>query len=187
MIHLSDEKLESPTQTWGIVATLIRRLDQLNESQSHIVYNADLYDDPVTLENSKVSTTAPLIPHLEAQHDNENPIVPIVDVECHDYIMDGFAHDDDMDIEHNAFAPWLSDGDDPSIDVISLIKIEGSATLQSSIRMFLQPRFPLSQRSYHHLNWMSIRLIGKCSQIEDPPASKAPRKRLRSLVKLTNF
>ena len=86
MIHLSDEKLESPTQTWGIVATLIRRLDQLNESQSHIVYNADLYDDPVILENSKVSTTAPIIPHM-ALHDNTNPIVPIVDVECHDYIM----------------------------------------------------------------------------------------------------
>ena len=43
-----------------------------------------------------------------------------------------------MDIEHNAFAPWLSDGDDPSIDVISLIKIEGSATLQLSIRNLLE-------------------------------------------------
>ena len=43
-----------------------------------------------------------------------------------------------MDIEHDAFAPWLSGGDGPPIDVISLIKIEGSATLQKSIRNLLE-------------------------------------------------
>ena len=46
--------------------------------------------------------------------------------------------DDTMDPEHDAFGPWLPVGDDPQVDVLSLITIEGSAKLQGQIRILLE-------------------------------------------------
>ena len=47
--------------------------------------------------------------------------------------QDVMSVDDTIDVEHDAFTPWLPTGDDPEVDVLSLITVEGSPDLQRLI------------------------------------------------------
>ena len=50
-------------------------------------------------------------------------------------------------MEHNAFGPWLSTGDEPEIDVLSLVTIQGSANLQHQ----LEPSLGIQACVRYHL------------------------------------
>ncbi len=98
MIPSSHEKSGGTTQTWGILATLIKRHETL-------------------LIESQLSS-----------------IVPSDDIDNEDVT----SVDDTIDVEHDALTPWLSTGDDPEVDVLSLITVEGSPDLQRLIRILLE-------------------------------------------------
>ena len=112
MIHSSNEKSGGATQTWGIVATLIKQHDQLLESQP-------LY----SLEEEKTVTDSVVATIVEAEH----------------YIDDDDTSiDSTMDVDHDAFRPWLTKEDVSEVDPLTEITVEGSQSLQHQIRILLE-------------------------------------------------
>jgi hypothetical protein len=131
MIHLLNDKpvgsRPGVSQTWGIIATLIKQQEQLNVSQAEAA------------DNSKDAKGADTI-------ESEN-------------ILDDDINDT-LDTEHYVFNKFIPHhGDDPDIDVLDLIKIEGTPTLRSKIRILLKHKrsafattLPRSRLSYRRSN-----------------------------------
>jgi hypothetical protein len=115
MIHLSDDKScrRRVSQTWGIIATLIKQQEQLNESQpmETVSNSQDVQNDALT--SSEDITTA------------------VVDNDTDDI-------DNILDTEHDVFNDFIPENDDPSVDVLDSIKVEGSPALRVRIRILLE-------------------------------------------------
>jgi hypothetical protein len=108
MTHLSSDKPERRVaQTWGVIATAIKRQEQLNESQCRTIDNSQ-----VAMENNldTISAITPgddtTLSHFNtAEQDNE--------------------YSDTLDTEHDVFDDFKSIGDDPNIDILDTIHIKG--------------------------------------------------------------
>ncbi len=115
------------SQTWGIIATLIKQQEQLNVSQAEAA------------DNSKDAKGADTI-------ESEN-------------ILDDDINDT-LDTEHDVFNEFIPHhGDDPNIDVLDLITIEGTPSLRRKIRILLKHKrsafattLPRSRLSYRRSN-----------------------------------
>ena len=130
MIPLSMKPVESRpgvTQTWGIIATLIKQQEQLNVSQSDDTPLDDTADNSIdTCLNTETTLSS-----LTAASD----VSTFMDLD--DCLEDPDA-DDTLDTEHDVFNEFISGGDDPNIDVLDLIKIEGTLPLRARIRILLE-------------------------------------------------
>ena len=120
MIPLSNDKPVGPgvSQTWGIIATLIKQQEQLNVS---------LLD---TVDYSKDGTTTWPHGYVAALSTGE-------DISDADDLNDPDA-DDTLDTEHDVFKEFMPDGDDPDADVLDQVTIEGSVDLRGRIRVLLE-------------------------------------------------
>jgi transposase InsO family protein len=112
MITLSDDKPCRPRvpQTWGIIASLIKQQEQLNESQ------------PIeTASNSQdVDSHAPVNIHG-------------------DIITDPIETDDvTLSTEHDVFKDFIGEDIDPQVDLLDSVTIEGSPELRVKIRILLE-------------------------------------------------
>ena len=125
MIPRSSEKSGGTAQTWGIVATLIKQQEQLNEP---LCATPNLDDGEPVLESNLLERSVVEI----------NTVVKINSFDDDIENDDLMSLDDTMNIEHDAFGPWLSQEDASEIDVLSLVTIEGSAYLQFHIRILLE-------------------------------------------------
>jgi hypothetical protein len=64
-------------------------------------------------------------------------------IQSNEYNLDGDDNSETLDTEHDVFADFISKGDDPSIDVLDLIQIEGSPALRKRIRTVLEKYRPV--------------------------------------------
>jgi hypothetical protein len=120
MIHSSSEKPEPRvSQTWGIIATLIKQQEQLNESHLKTTDNSLIAMDKTHATISAL-TKSEVVTNNYDNDDNSS--------EC----------SDTLDIEHDVFRYFTSKGDDPDIDILDLIQIEGSPALRIRIRTLLE-------------------------------------------------
>jgi hypothetical protein len=121
MTHISSDKPERRmSQTWGVVATVIKQQEQLNESQYRTTDNSQVAMDN-TLDTISAITSCDdttLSRFNKAEHDNE--------------------YSDTLDTEHDVFDDFKSKGDDPNIDILDSIHIEGSPALRVRIRTLLE-------------------------------------------------
>ena len=97
--------------TWGIIATLIKQQEQLNVSQSITADNSQVAIGALTTHSGEITNTDDL---------------------------DDTDIDDTLDTEHDVFNEFIPQGDDPNIDVLDLIKIEGTPPLRKKIRILLE-------------------------------------------------
>jgi hypothetical protein len=116
MIHISGNKPERRVaQTWGVIATAIKQREQLNKSHYVTTDNSQVAMDK-TLDTISAITSGDdtaLSRFNEAEQDNE--------------------YSDTLDKEHNVFDDFISKGDDPNIDILASIQIEGSPALRVRI------------------------------------------------------
>jgi hypothetical protein len=118
MTHLSSDKLERRvSKTWGANATAIKRQEQLDDSQYRTTDNS-----PVAMGNTLSAITpgddTTLSRFNTAEQDNESS--------------------DTLDTKHDVFDDFKSKGDDPDIDILDTIHIEGSPALRVRIRTLLE-------------------------------------------------
>jgi hypothetical protein len=122
MTHISSDKPERRVlQTWGIIATAIKQQEQLNES--HYITTDNIQDAmDKTLDTISAITdgddTGQSLLYIQGEHDNE--------------------YSDTLDTDHDVFADFISKGDDPNIDILDSIQIEGSPALRVRIRILLE-------------------------------------------------
>ena len=115
MIHLSDDESSRRrvSQTWGIIATLIKQSDQLNESQ------------PIETESNSQDVD------IAERH---APIETDGDI--------SYTDTDDNDItlntEHDVFKEFMHEDIDPEVDPLDLITVEGSPEFRGKIRILLE-------------------------------------------------
>jgi transposase InsO family protein len=116
MIPLSSDKpvdsRPGVDQTWGLIATLIKQQEQLNESQ-------------LTVDNGPQDAKSAIIreEYIDHSHDDDD---------------DDDDFDETLDTEHDVFNDFINQGDDPSTDVLDLITIEGTPELRKQIRDLLE-------------------------------------------------
>jgi transposase InsO family protein len=112
MIHRSSEESSRlrGSQSWGIIATLIKQSDQLNEEQtiraegnSQDVYISEMHAPD---ENTGDATTT--------------------------------DSDDTLNTEHDVFKEFMHEELDPQVDPLDLIAVEGSPGLRVKIRILLE-------------------------------------------------
>jgi hypothetical protein len=121
MKHISSDKLEPRvSQTWGVIATVIKRQEQLNKSHY------------ISTDNSQV-----------AMDNNLDTIGAITSSD--DTALSRFNKSEQdkkysgtLDTEHDVFNDFKSKGDDPGIDILDSIQIEGSPALRVRIRILLE-------------------------------------------------
>jgi hypothetical protein len=116
MTYISSDKPEPRvSQTWSVIATVIKRQEQLNESHyittvdSQVAMDNNL--DTISAITSSDDTALSLLD--KAEQDNE--------------------YSDTLDTEHDVFADSISKGDDRDIDIFDSINIEGSPALRVKI------------------------------------------------------
>jgi hypothetical protein len=121
MTHISSNNPERRVaQTWGVIATAIKRQEQLNESQYRTTDNSQVAMDK-NLETISAITSGDdttLSPFNKAEQDNE--------------------YSDTLDTEHDVFDDFKSKGDDPNIDILDSIHMEGSPAIRVRIRTLLE-------------------------------------------------
>jgi hypothetical protein len=98
MTHISSDKPEPRvSQTWGVIATVIKQQKQLNESNYITTDNSqvaiDNKLDTISAITSSDDTALSLL-NIQAEHDNE--------------------YNDPLDTELDVFADFISKGDDPN-------------------------------------------------------------------------
>jgi hypothetical protein len=119
MTHLLSDQLERRvSQTWGVIATAIKRQEQLNESQYEATDNSQ-----VAMETNTISAITPgddttLSRFNTAEQDNESS--------------------DTLDTEHDVFDDFKSKGNDRNIDILDTIHIERSHALRVRMRTLLK-------------------------------------------------
>ncbi len=105
-------------QTWGIIATLIKEQAQLDESHIQTTDNSqDARDNYRTLS---ALTNDEDITNKSIDDDSTS--------QC----------SDTLDTEHDVFKDFIYTGDDPNIDILNLIQVEGSPALRIGIRKLLE-------------------------------------------------
>jgi transposase InsO family protein len=111
MIPLSDDKPSRlrATQTWGIIATLIKQSDQLNEPQIE------------TKGNSQDVSSS----------ESHAPMESSGDITLYD-------DDETLNTEHDVFKEFMHEDADPLVDPLDLITVEGSPELRVKIRILLE-------------------------------------------------
>jgi hypothetical protein len=120
MTHISSDKPKRRVaQTWGVIATAIKRQEQLNESQYRATDNSQV---AMEYNLDTISTITPaddntLSRFNTAEQDNE--------------------YTDTLDTERDVFDDFKSKGDDPNIDILDTIHIEGSPALRVRIQTLL--------------------------------------------------
>jgi hypothetical protein len=116
---LSDKPERRVSQTWGIIATVIKQQEQLNES--HLK----------TTDNSQVAIANTL-----------DTIRAITDCDDTAHSLEKALENDEnsntLDTEHDVFADFISKGDDPNIDILDFITVRGSPALRVRIRAVLE-------------------------------------------------
>ena len=106
------------SQTWGKIATLIKQQAQLDESQIETTDNSqDARDNYRT---------------LSALMNDEDITNKSIDDDSTSQCSDT------LDTEHDVFKDFIYTGDDPNIDVLNLIQVEGSPALRIGIRKLLE-------------------------------------------------
>ena len=126
MIHSSSDKPERRvSQTWGIIATVIKQQEQLNESHLKTTDNSQvalcLTQDTISAFTTREQTST----SEEFTNIDSN---------------DGYSSEvsETLDTEHDVFRDFIPKGDDPDIDILDLIQIEGSPALRIRIRKLLE-------------------------------------------------
>jgi hypothetical protein len=115
MIHLSDDNSCSPrgSQTWGIIASLTKQQQELDESQ------------PI----EAISTSQVVHSHALDQYD-EDIIIP----DTEDSTDDDFV----LTTEQDVFKEFMPEDTDPEVDVFESVIVEGSPELRVNIRILLE-------------------------------------------------
>jgi hypothetical protein len=115
MIHLSDDNSCRPrgSQTWGIIASLIKQQQELNESQ------------PV----EAISTSQVVHYHVLDQHDED-----IIAADTEDSTADDFV----LTTEHDVFKEFMPVDTDPKLGVLYSVTVEGSPELRVNTRILLE-------------------------------------------------
>ncbi len=109
-------------QTWGIIATLIKEQEQLDES--HIQTSDNSLD-----AGENLNTTLSALTYDEDI--TKNNIGDENTSQCSDQLSI-------EDTEHDVFNDFIYKGDDPNLDPLRLIKVEGSPSLRIRIRKLLE-------------------------------------------------
>ncbi len=119
MTHLSSEKLERRvSQIWGEIVKAIKLQDQQDVSHYRTIDNSQVaMGNTLSAITPGDATTLSRFNH-EADQDIE--------------------FSDTLDTEHDVFEDFKSKGDDPDIDVLDTIHIEGSPALRGRIRTLLE-------------------------------------------------
>ena len=119
MTHLSSDKLERRvSQIWGEIAKAIKQQEQLDVSHYRTIDNS-----PVALGNTlSAITPGDATTFSRFNHEADQDI----------------EFSDTLDTEHDVFDDFKSKGDDPNIDILDTIHIEGSPALRVRIRTLLE-------------------------------------------------
>ncbi len=114
MIPLSNDKLCRPrgSQTWGIIASLIKQQEQLNESQ------------PIETEGNSQDVDSHAPDSLNGDINSEKAY--------------GSTNDFTLTTEHDVFKDFRGEDIDPQVDILDLVTIEGSPVLRKKIRILLE-------------------------------------------------
>jgi hypothetical protein len=115
MIHLSDDNSCRPkrSQTWGIIASLIKQQQELNESQSI----------------EAISTSQVVDSHTLDQHDED-----IITADTEDTTTDDFV----LTTEHDDFKEFMPEDTNPEVDLLDSVTVEGSPELRVNIGILLE-------------------------------------------------
>jgi hypothetical protein len=115
MIHHSDDNSCRPrgSQTWGIIASLIKQQQELNESQ------------PI----EAISTSQVVHSHALDQHDED-----IITADTEDSTTNDFV----LTTEHDVFKEFMPENTDPEVDVLDSVTFEGSPELRVNIRILFE-------------------------------------------------
>jgi transposase InsO family protein len=127
MITSSNDKPCRPrgSQTWGIIASLIKQQEQLNESQP-METDGDSQDvdshAPVTMYGDIITE--------DAYGKTDDHIIS----------EDAYGTTDDITLstEHDVFNDFIGEDIDPQVDVLDSVTIEGSPVLRVKIRILLE-------------------------------------------------
>ena len=119
MTHLSSEKLKRRvSQTWGEIAKAIKLQEQQDVSHYRTIDNSQVaMGNTLSAITPGDATTLSRFNHKADQ-----------DIEF----------SDTLDTEHDVFEDFKSKGDDPDIDILDTIHIEGSPALRGRIRTLLE-------------------------------------------------
>jgi hypothetical protein len=115
MIHLSDNNSCRPrgSQTWGIIASLIKQQLELNESQ------------PI----EAISTSQVVHSHALDQHNEDIITADTEDSTTYDFILT---------TEHDVFKEFMPEDTDPEVDVLDSVTVEGSPELHVNMKILLE-------------------------------------------------
>jgi hypothetical protein len=155
MIPRSMKPVESrpgATQTWGIVATLIKQQEQLNVSQLNTVDNSKDAICAFTNDSEEIASTDDLDDTLDTEHD----------------VFSNF------DI-HNGDDPLTDDLDKITAEGTPVLRSRLRILLEK-----YRDVFSTTLSEYRPSNLKSIKRNGNSFLIEDTHVCKAPRNRLRS-------